>query len=88
MAMAHNLMVCLVFFFVIFHMTPVSRGCLAGGFSMDNPHTNQRSGDDMVYEAYRYELTIEETLDIKSFFFPKNGVEYIYIYFLNQMISP
>lgn len=45
---------------------------------MDNPPINQRSGDDMVYEAYRYELTIEKTLDIKSFFFPKNGVEYIF----------
>ena len=34
---------------------------------MDNPPINpERSGDDMVYEAYRYELTIEKTLDIKS----------------------
>ena len=50
---------------------------------MDNPPINpERSGDDMVYEAYRYELTIEKTLDIKSklycFFVSKNGVEYIF----------
>ena len=84
MAMAHNLMVCLVFFLVIFHMT-INR-FLEGVWpvvEMDNPPINpERSGDDMVYEAYRYELTIEKTLDIKSklycFFVSKNGVEYIF----------
>ena len=88
--MAHNLMVCLVFFFVIFHMT-INR-FLEGVWpvvEMDNPPINpERSGDDMVYEAYRYELTIEKTLDIKSkllcFFFEK----WSWIFFLNQMISP
>ena len=90
--MAHNLMVCLVFFFGDFPYDhkPVSRGCLAGGWNGQSTH--QPGAVWGWHGLWSLPIWIDNRKNfgykvkiILFFLFRKMELN---IYFLNQMISP